>query len=120
MKINISANETTAVTTKSPRLEFEFEDTTTGTVTYNFSGLAHLHTIIMEVDDFTNVVTAEFKILNDNSDELYASGEKTKGDTYLITLDRILAESNGTLQVQLSGAAGGTGGSVYITIYCEL
>lgn len=109
-------NKIYSVGAKSPRLPFEFSAVGTE-ISMEFSGQSHIHSIVLELPSFTNNPTATVTIVNDQGVELYNSGAKSDGANYVLSVDRIVAENNGTFVLTLSGDAGGSGGTAYMSIY---
>ena len=116
--MNIFKNNDEITMVPKQTLAFD-EDDTVKTFTMNVRGL--LHTIVMKVANFTNVVTATLTIANSNSDDIYDSTAKAKNATYVLNelLDKVPLVGDHTVTVTLSGAAGGTGGDVEVTLYVK-
>lgn len=98
------------------RLEFQFGASDTEKTISNpgFVGLTHM--LALEVSNFTNDVTATLSIENTFGVEIYNSGAKARNADYAILAERILAGSE-IFRVTLSGAPGGSGGTVRLTPY---
>lgn len=109
-------NKIYSVGAKSPRLPYSFSAIGTE-LSMSFSGQSHIHSIVLELPSFTNSPTATLTIVNDQGVELYNSGAKADRANYVLLVDRIVAENNGTFVLTLSGDAGGSGGTAYISIY---
>ena len=98
-------------------LTFSATDTTKSFI-INRSG--EIPFIRMLVPNFTNVVTATLTVENGDGDEIWNSGAKAKNATYLMQMSIPIATETNTVKVTLSGAAGGTGGDVLVTVYLEV
>jgi hypothetical protein len=89
------------------------DDTSDATVAVKWNGL--LKKIIFTVPNYTNAITGQV-VLTDNGDNtIFDSGEQAKNATYTFNVDEpIVTELNVTTGV--SGAAGGTGGDMVVTL----
>lgn len=94
-----------------------FADTGT-TKSWEVYANALTHTIIVVVPAFTNAITVVLSITNSDSNEIYASGSLAKGTTHIIASEKPLIGKH-TMLLTLSGAAGGTGGTVKTTLYLQ-
>lgn len=65
----------------------------------------------VSVPNFTNDITATFNILDETRTKIYDSTALAKDDSYLLKPD-VPITSKSILQVVLSGAAGGSGGTI--------
>jgi len=85
----------------------------TGDVTLSVPINGILQKVILVVPNFTNAITGQVQI-NDNADvTIFDSGEQAKNATYTFNVSEPLS---GTIDivVGVSGAAGGTGGSIVV------
>lgn len=94
---------------------------TTKSFTIETSALHHL--IVVDVADFTAVVTATIAIANSYGDTLFSQASIAKGAVTIVApkvgvdLWPIPACGTQTITVTLSGAPTGAGGDVKITVY---
>lgn len=97
-------------------LSFDEDDTVKS---FDIDGRGLIHTIVMTVPNFTNVVTATLTVTNQDGVEIYNSTAKAKNATYALTQlwDKVPIVGFNTVKVTLSGAAGGTGGDVTVSVY---
>jgi hypothetical protein len=73
---------------------------------------------ILEVPNYTNDVTTTLSIIDANSVTIFAGAAHAKNANYSIPVDvEVDGSQTYTLRLTLSGAAGGTGGTAYITLY---
>jgi hypothetical protein len=89
------------------------DDTGDVTQALNLNGL--LRKVVLTVPSFTNSITGQVVIKDNGDNTIFDSGEQTKGSTYTFNVDEPLS---GTVDVVIgvSGAAGGTGGSIVVTL----
>lgn len=87
----------------------------TGDVTQSIPVNGTLRKVILTIPSFTNSITGQVVIKDNGDNTIFDSGEQTKGVTYAFNLDEPVS---GTLDVVIgvSGAAGGTGGSIAVTL----
>lgn len=76
---------------------------------------------LADLPNFTNAITGALSIENKNSDEIYTKGSLAKNTKTKINVcsdgnDVPLADTS-TVKLTLSGVAGGSGGTAYITLY---
>lgn len=83
---------------------------------FTINANAFTHTIILETPDFTNAVTSTLSIENSNSVELYSESGLAENTDHIMFAKRPLVGDN-TVKVTLSGVAGGSGGTAYVTLY---
>ena len=79
------------------------------TLTINANGLTH--TIIVELPDWTNNSTATLSLINSDSKTLYSISALAENATYILLVERPFHGTN-TVKITLSGAPGGSGGTV--------
>ncbi len=81
-----------------------------------------VHTIIMKVPNWTNNVTAILSATNDAGDEVWVDETaRARNNTYVFHEMREMLPIgwNITFTVTLSGAPGGAGGNVELSVYVE-
>ena len=100
---------------KSPRQPLSFGDSDTlKSFTIQVNGV--VSRIILEIPDWTNAPNTTLTIENSDGKEIYNSGAKTENQTLNLKTDVEVVGEN-TVKVALSGAPGGAGGDVYVTLY---
>ena len=89
------------------------DDTGDVTQALNINGL--LRRIVFKVPSYTNSITGQLVIKDNGDNTIFDSGEKTKGATYIFSLDEPLS---GTIDIVMgvSGVAGGTGADMVATL----
>lgn len=98
-----------------PVLTFMFDDVTTElTKQCNENGEMIAYTLV--VPNFTNAITAAVSYKDSDSHELYTVSGKAKNTTHVVS-SLTTPIWYGTFKITLSGAAGGTGGTVYLKPY---
>ena len=103
---------------KIPRTAIAFGSADT-TKDYNFTLDIFKYTtnlILIELPDFTNAVTAQVQLINSDDNKLYSISALAKNAKYVLMVARPLV-GNEKITVTLSGEPGGSGGTVYITVY---
>ena len=97
-----------------------FGDTDT-TKNFTISGNGKVHTLIVELPNFTNDVTATVTVTDQNSYDIYAKASLAKNDKHVITgaSGYIYLDGVSTVTITLSGQPGGTGGNVKVKIAVE-
>lgn len=105
---------------KSPRLSVAFNATET-TKTVSLAGNGVLHSMILELPNFTNVVTTVISITNSDGVEVYASSALARNAVHKITAqsNAVALEGECSALLTLSGAAGGEGGTARLTFNLE-
>lgn len=73
--------------------------------------------MIIDVPNFTNTINTTITIKDTDDNVLWSSGNLAKNTTYKRTNLAIPLDYEYTVNVDLSGAAGGSGGDVTITSY---
>lgn len=81
------------------------------------NGIISLITLV--VPNFTNNVTATLTIKDEDNVEIYNSGAKARNATYVLTGLVIPVDHGYKINVTVSGAAGGAGGSVVAKSFVE-
>jgi len=91
----------------------DVDDTGDVTLANDINGI--LQKIVFTVPAYTNSITGQLVIKDNGDNTIFDSGEKTKGTSYTCNLSEPLS---GTVDVVMgvSGAAGGTGGSMIATL----
>lgn len=89
------------------------DDTGDVTITEDINGI--LQTIIFTVPNYTNSITGQLVIKDDQGNTIYDSEEKTKATTYKVAVTEPLY-GKCSFVLSISGAAGGTGGSMVVTL----
>lgn len=81
-------------------------------------GRGHIHSAVLTLPNFTNVVTGLMTLVNPDSDEVYRSASFVKNDTHKIKgIDESQVETL-IATVTLSGVPG-SAGTAYLTVYYE-
>ena len=80
--------------------------------------------LILTIPNWTNAVTAVVSMINADVKEVYADGTpRARNDEYSITVARnaciVVGQAGEKFKVTLSGAPGGTGGTMTVTAYVE-
>lgn len=108
------------------REQFVFDDTVT-TLTKEIQENGWLQLLKANVPNFTNAITATLTISDRNGNVLYTNGTPFAKNATTTVGDSITAAELGavpldyryTANITLSGAAGGTGGTVYLDLYIK-
>jgi len=75
--------------------------------------------MVIEVPNFTNTITITVTVLDTDGDTLWESGSLAKNSTVRRTGLSIPVDYGYTIQVDLSGVAGGSGGTVTVKNYVQ-
>jgi len=79
--------------------------------------------IIVEIPNFTNVVTTVISMVNADANEIFADDPRAKNDDYDITLNAneciIMGKTGEKWTATLSGVSGGVGGTIALTVYAR-
>lgn len=87
----------------------------TGDVTQTIAINGLLQKVILTVPNFTNSITGQVVIKDNGDNTIFDSGEQAKAATYTFNLTEPLT-GNVDIVIGVSGAAGGTGGSIVVTL----
>ncbi len=87
----------------------------TGDVTLTQAINGTIKKVILTVPNFTNSITGQVVLKDNNSRTIFDSGEQAKNATYVFNIDEPVI---GTLSivVGVSGVAGGSGGSIVVEL----
>ncbi len=79
-----------------------------------------IHTIKINIPNWTNNVTMKLTIEDEDGDVIYESDTLNRNTNYVLTnlKDFIAVSGDVTFKYTLSGAPGGEGGTVKTSIYC--
>ena len=88
------------------------------TQSYTLTANALTHTIVVDIDDFTNASTTVLSILNEDGHEIYASSSLSENTLNIIAAEKPLVGDN-TILLTVSGVLGGTGGDIRVTFYLQ-
>ena len=89
------------------------------TKSVKIDGEGLLNSLILVNPAFTEIITSHVSILDNEANEIYASAEKAKGATHLITGLAVPIGERFSVKITLSGVAGGTGGTVKTKLFIE-
>lgn len=80
--------------------------------TFRITENGHMTDFAFVIPNFTNVVTGVFTVLDEDSVVLYTSAAMNKNATTVVNSLAVPTDRNYTGKLTLSGAPGGTGGTV--------
>jgi hypothetical protein len=86
----------------------------TGETSFEFNGI--IKQVIWDVPELTDVNSAELKILDEDDNEIYASGERAENTKHTLTFERAVCGSP-TLEVTQNVAQSGADASHTVVIY---
>ena len=100
-------------------IEHTSEFGATGTTdSWTFTANALTHTIIVDIDNFTNASTTVLTITNSDSHVIYTSSALNENTLNIIATEVPLVGAH-TCTLTVSGVLGGTGGDIRVTFYLQ-
>ena len=97
---------------------FEFADTGTN-IQQTVQESGFVRALVVNTPNFTNNVTSTITIKDSDSYILYVSNALIKNDEIRIANQEIPLDYNYTIDVDISEAAGGSGGDVSVMLYIK-
>jgi len=88
------------------------------TKSWTLTANALTHTIVVDIDDFTNAETTVLTITNSDSHIIYTSSALNENTLNIIAAEVPLVGAN-TVTLTVGGVLGGTGGDIRTTFYLQ-
>lgn len=96
---------------------FTYDATTTTATANTVNESAFVRSIAVVVPNFTNAITVTLSIKDKDGYEVISKAAIAKNATTVFLKEEVPVYYDSTLTITLSGAAGGTGGTVAVVLY---